>query len=70
MGLCPGRKGIHMPDDAYFEAADKQREKQAGSRNESATTAAPNQSLARQRDGSHKTTHSIHDHNNEGGSHE
>jgi hypothetical protein len=59
-----------MPDDAYFEAIEKQREARAGSRQESATPAATCQPLARQRDSAHQTTHSIHEHNNEGGSHE
>lgn len=70
MGLRPCRKGKDMPDDAYFEAAEKQREAQAGSRKESATAATTDQPLARQRDSALKTTHSIHDHKNEGGSHE
>jgi len=70
MGHRPGRKGKHMPDDAYFEAVEKQREARAVFLKESATTAIADQSLARLRGTAHQTQQTIHDQNNEGGSHE
>jgi len=59
-----------MPDDAYFEAADAQREVRAGSRKEPATSATSDEPAASHRDGARQATQTIHDHDNEGGLHE